>query len=104
MNRIELIEAINSSKTLQNDDFNEMEFPQEIQEIIDVCRIVASDLDVEKHRWYETSITVYELDEEYFGIRYITTIYSENTEFSDIYHTLEAFPMKAISTITYVKE
>ena len=113
MNRTQLIQAINDAKIFQNADWEEMYFPDEIEYILERCEILADGLDVEKHRWYETSVTVYELladnlfgqDEyELFGIRYATNIFSEQMGYHDIYHVIEAFPMKEMKTITYVKE
>ena len=104
MNIIKLIEQINSSKTVQNESFEEQQLPEKIQNILNECTIVAKNLDIEQHRWYETSVVVYALNGEYFGIRYITNMYSESSDYDDIYFTITAFPMKQVQTVTYIKQ
>jgi len=104
MNRLELIEKINALKLRQIEYFEDIEYPQEIQDEFDKCEIVASELEVSKHRWYETSVVVYKFNDEYFGIRYVTQCYSEQSDVKDIYHTIKAFPMKIIQTISYETE
>lgn len=104
MNRLELINKINSLKLIQKDWWEEVEFPQEIQEVLDICKIVDSELDINKHRWYEVSTTVYELNGEYFGIKYVTNTYSESSSIMDMFHTIKAFPMKQIQTVSYETE
>lgn len=104
MNRLELIKKINSLKLIQGEWWEELSFPVEIQEVLDSCKIVDSELDINKHRWYETSITVYELNGEYFGILYVTDTFSESSSISDMFHTVKAFPMKKIEIISYEKE
>ena len=104
MNRLELIEKINSLKIVQTDYPDEFEFPEEIKPFMDDCDIVRESVNTDKRRWYETDITVYEYEGEYFGIRFLTQLYSEQSSIEDIYHILSAIPMKAIQTVSYVKE
>lgn len=40
-------------------------------------KLVASDLEIDRHRWYETSVSVYKLDDGYIGICGLSRIYSE---------------------------
>ena len=40
-------------------------------------QLVASNLEIEHHRWYETSVNVYKLDDGYIGIWGLSHIYSE---------------------------
>lgn len=58
-------------------------------------------LDVSTHRWYETSITVLEINGEYMGIEYITNMFSESQDYEDCYHTIEFFEMEQYPTISY---
>lgn len=104
MNRLELIENINSLKLIQKECWEDVDFPQEIQEVLDTCNINKTDLDVDKHRWYETSVTVYELNGEHFGIRYVTDTFSEQSSIEDMSWQICAIPMKAIQSVKFVKE
>lgn len=98
----ELVEKLNGLKLLQKSmDWDENipvgvynEYFQDYEEI-------DSDLDVDKHRWYETSITVIRLPQGFLGIRSITDLFSERSTVEDCYHTLEFFEMEEVQTITY---
>jgi len=98
-----LIEKINSAKIIQTEYPDEMLFPKKIQEILYLCTIVADELYIDRHRWYELSTTVYEFEGQYFGIEYVTQCYSESSSIEDMYHTIKAFPMKAVQVTTYEK-
>lgn len=104
MNRKELIEKINSLEIIQRYWYDDENFPEEISDILDTCDEVAHFLHINKHRWYETSVVVYKLNDEYFGIRYVTDLFSESSSIYEMYWTLEAFPMKEVKTITYEVE
>lgn len=104
MTRTELIDKINSLKLIQKEYWEDTEFPQEVQEVLDTCEIVKEGLDVEKHRWYETSVVVGQLNGEYFGIRFVTTVYSESSSIEDVRWKINAFPMKAVLSVDYVIE
>jgi hypothetical protein len=98
-----LVQKINDAKIIQKEYWEDQSFGEDIDNELGSCKIVDSELDVDKHRWYETSITVYELNGEYFGIRYVTDTFSESSSIEDMFWTIEAFPMKAIQTTTYAK-
>ena len=98
---MEIVEKINNLKKIQKEYWEDVEFPKEIQAILDSCEIVAEGLDVDKHRWYETSTVVYKLNEQYFGITYVTDTFSENSSIEDMYWEICAVPMKQVQTITY---
>jgi hypothetical protein len=100
----ELIEKINQANVIQIDGWEEQQFSDEIDKILNQCEIVDTDLDVDKHRWYETSIVVYKLNGEFFGIRYVTDTFSESSSIEDMCWTIKAFPMKEVQTITYIVE
>ncbi len=63
---------------------------------------VKAGLDVDTHRWYETSITVIETCGGLLGIRHITNMFSEGQGFEDCYVTLEFIEMKEVRSISYV--
>lgn len=58
-------------------------------------------LDVDKHRWYEKSTTVYEIFGRYLGVRMATDLFSESMDYSDCSVTIKFFEMKPVTTITY---
>lgn len=96
-----LIKKLNDLKIIQESyDFVE-DLPSDIQEKYFPAGSLACELDIDKHRWYETSISVWETELGLIGVRAITNLYSENSSYSDIYYTLKFFEMEPIETITY---
>jgi hypothetical protein len=61
---------------------------------------VAINLDVDKHRWYELSTTVYAIDDIYIGLRGISDIYSETMDYDGLDY-VKAFEMEPVQSITY---
>lgn len=57
--------------------------------------------DIDRHRWYETSVTVVEVYGKPLGIRSITNVFSESSSVEDCSFTLEFFEMKEVSVISY---
>lgn len=104
MNTKEFITKLNNSKIIQKEWLDEFEFKDsEMQEFFDSSEKLKDSIDVDKHRWYETSTTVYRgPDGELFGINSITQLYSENSSLIDIYRSLKAFEMEEIKTIDYI--
>lgn len=66
------------------------------------CKEIKHGLDVDTHRWYETSISVYETCGGLLGVRHITNMFSEGQGFEDCYVTLEFIEMKEVKVISYV--
>lgn len=100
MNVVDLVEKLNKEEILQTDCLEEMGFPF----FDDECSWdwVASDLDVEKHRWYETAISVFISDtDDCIGIRHVTHLYNENSSFDDVCHILKFYVMKPKTITTY---
>ena len=98
----EIIERINKMKLIQDTWWKEQEFPdKEIDLILYKSPAVAVNIDAYPHRWYETSVTVYKLDDGYLGIRFVTNTYSESMGISDCGHIIKAFEMEEVPTITY---
>ena len=60
-------------------------------------------LSVDKHRWYETSVSVYLVGDRFLGVRGISNCYSESSSAEDCCDTAEAFEMKEVKTVTYEK-
>ena len=68
----------------------------------DELKKVDSGLDVDKHRWYEITTTVYAARDWYLGIREVTGLFSESMGISDCEINSEFFEMEAKQTTTYV--
>ena len=102
----ELLKTLNELKITQKSmDWLE-DLPNDIWEEYfktNEIKCIKSDLDVDKHRWYETSITVYKYQDRFFGVRSVTNVFSEQSEVEDMFHTLKFFEMKEVITITYKK-
>ena len=64
--------------------------------------IKVKELDTSIYKWYETTTVVYKIQDHYIGIEYISNIYSENCDVSDIDFTLSFIEMKQEVTTTYV--
>ena len=96
-----LVAEINSAQITQAEYPDEQEFPSHIQSELDQLETVAQGLDVAKHRWYETSTTVYKHLEGFIGIRYVTDLFSESSSMEDIFWTLRAFEMEQVMEPTY---
>jgi len=60
-----------------------------------------SGLDVDTHRWYETSISVVEIYGKPLGIRHITNLFSEESSVEDVCFTIEFFEMEEIMVTSY---
>lgn len=60
-----------------------------------------SNLDVNTHRWWESSITVISIFGRILGIRHISNVFSENMDYSDVGFTYGFFEMEEVSTISY---
>jgi hypothetical protein len=84
-------------------DWTECECFDEIPfEVFDILKPVDSEIDTHSHRWYDTSISVYEVAEnEFLGVRSITSSKSESQEAVDCYVYLEFFEMQPIQVTSY---
>ena len=69
---------------------------------------VATRLDVDKHRWYERSTIVYELEcageIKYLGVNCATDMFNENSSWEDLYCKYDFFEMEKVNKPTYVKK
>lgn len=101
----ELIKQLNDLKITQTsidwledlpDDIWKLYFEEDLNPTA-----VATGLDIDKRRWYETGVNVYEMNGEFLGVRFVQDLFSEQSSVSDIYHTLEFFEMEEIQTISY---
>lgn len=94
----QLLEKLNSLKIIQK-SFDWLEdLPDDLYEqYFENIYICADELDIERHRWYETCIQVFEIPvgeiNRYLGVRYLNNSYSESQMIEDCSHELEFFEM-----------
>jgi len=62
---------------------------------------VKDNLDIDTHRWYELSTSVYEIDGRYLGVEHISNLFSEQMDCSDVYHTLSFNEMHPTTEVTF---
>jgi hypothetical protein len=94
----EMLKELQSSKIVQKGDWGES-IPQDIWDRYikgSDCKTVAHDIDIDRHRWYETSITVIEIFGRYLGIRSITNIYSEMSGYDDFMWEIAFFEVESV--------
>ena len=65
---------------------------------------IAFNLDIDTHRWYETSVSVIKIYDRFLGIKYITNMFSESQDYEDCYVTMEFYEMKETQITTYTKK
>lgn len=64
-------------------------------------KLVDRDLEPERHRWHETSVNVYKLDDGYIGIWGLSNIYSELSTAEDFEIQCEADEYEEVQIISY---
>lgn len=98
----ELVELLNSLKIEQTQHWTE-NIPDNIwnEHFKDKYKSVADNLNIDKHRWYDLSIEVIEINDGYIGIKHVSNLHSESMSVGDVYHTLVFYEMKQIKKITY---
>ena len=100
----QLLKDLNDLKIMQT----EMEWTENLPDGFFAERIgenykhIARNLEPDKHRWYETSVTVIEIFGKFLGIRHISDLSSESSSVDDICRTLDFFEMKPVQITTYV--
>jgi len=99
----ELLEKLNSLKIAQKSIDWVENIPEEIYKeyLKDNYKELAWGLDVDTHRWYETSISVIEIFGKLLGVRHITILFSESTECEDCCVTMKFYEMEEIPIISY---
>lgn len=89
----EAIELINNSEELYSLD--------DAENIIDYKKQLASDIDISRHRWYETSTSYFQLEDGILGINGVSNIYSEHMMAPDCNVQPQAFEGEEFTTISY---
>ena len=91
-----MLKEFQSAETTQHDD------SEVYEKYFDRLKKVDSGLDVDTHRWYETSTTVYMIDDEwYMGVDEVTNVFSESMGIDDCGVNPVFFEMEAVASITY---
>lgn len=88
----EVIEKCNSENIWSFWEFEES-FP-------DLKRVV-SDLNIDRHRWFEASTNVYECEDGFVGVNGVAELYSEMMSWDDCDCPCTAAEYEAVQTITY---
>lgn len=94
MKKKELIDLINNEDCLYSIFDAEDIIPKEVTR-------VASDLELDRHRWYSTCVNVYACEDGYVGIRGVNQLYSEMMTLSDCDCPCKASEYEEVTTITY---
>jgi hypothetical protein len=97
----EILNELNGLKIIQKSIDFEEDLSENIYEKYFSCKPLETELDIDKHRWYETGISVWETEKGLLGVRSITNIYSENSSVEDIYWKLIFFKMESFTTVSY---
>ena len=96
----ELIDYINSNEFYSlwdmedSFDYDLKEFPQKVIE----------NLEIDRHRWYEVSTTVYKLEDGFVGIRGVSNIYTEDMVAEDCCTKCSASEYIEIPSVIYKKK
>ena len=67
----------------------------------DLPQRVAENLEMDNHRWYEISTSVYKLEDGFVGIRGVSTIYSEYMNAEDCCTKCSASEYIEIPSVSY---
>lgn len=73
------------------------EFEEEFPEL----KLVASDLNVERDRWFEISTNVYECEDGFVGVSGVSQVYSEMMSNSDCDCPCTAVEYESFTTVSY---
>lgn len=89
----EAIERINNSE--------ELYYIDDAESIIDYEKQLVSNIDINRHRWYETSTSYFQLEDGILGIEGLSNVYSEYMLASDCDVNCYAFEGEEIKTVSY---
>jgi hypothetical protein len=99
----ELVDYLNGLKIKQTSiDLDDNNFPENIYEkYFENSTCLAEELNIDKHRWYETGLSVWETENGLLGVRSITNLYSESSDMEDMFYTLKFFEMEETTVVSY---
>ena len=63
--------------------------------------LVKNNIDIDKHRWYETSVSVFKCSDGLLGIRLPSQLYSESSEWSELYSGIEFYEVEEVMEVVY---
>lgn len=97
----EQLKYLNSLEILQTADFMES-IPEEVYtDCFEKAKMLDSGLNVSKHRWYETSIIIYETKYGQIGVREVSGFFSEEMDIESCMHKLKFFEAEEVIGVTY---
>ena len=67
-------------------------------------KMVKEGMNVDKHRWYEISTSVYRIGEWYLGVCGVSGLFSESMGFDDCMVETNAFEMEQVQSVTYIQK
>lgn len=73
----------------------------EFEEDFDDLKCVATDLEIDRHRWYEVSTRVYECEDGFVGVSGVAELYSEMMSWDDCYCPCVAVEYESFTTVSY---
>ena len=73
----------------------------ELEELVEGAELVKESVDIKKHRWYETSISIFKCSDGLLGIRLPSQLYSESSEWSSLYSGIEFYDIEEVMEIAY---
>lgn len=99
----ELIKKLNELKITQTKGDWAENLPDDIwnEHFKGKFKEIAHGIDVDTHRWYETSTIVIDISGELIGISYITNMFSESQDYEDCYVTMVFFEMEEVKIVSY---
>ena len=101
----EMLEVLNKKSITQETYLEDFQCDLH-QEIVDAYfteeyDTVAKDIDIDRHRWYELSTTVFKFGDRFLGVRGVSNVFSENMGWGDCDISYDFFEMKEVYTIAY---
>ena len=96
----ELIDYVNSNVFYSIYEFEDSLTDKQFKEL----KIVPESIDVDRHRWYEVSTTIFKVEDGYVGVRGVTHLYSEGMTYKDCDYLCKASEYEEVQTISYRKK
>lgn len=99
----ELLQELSKIKIAQSSGDWEEDIPFEIWDKYFKGNLIKVEdkIDIDTHRWYETSMTVYKIFDSFLGVRHINNIFSESMDNEDCSVELQFFKIKEVPGVRY---
>ena len=94
-----LIEQINAAKCASVHHVED-----EVEGFYGSAKEIESNLDADKHRWYEITTSVYSVGDYYLGIRGPSNLFSETMDWESCCEPVTAFEMEEVQSVAYRKK